>query len=147
MSTAEQLSPPVAQWLVQALTRLVSTFAIVQGAFIILDGAARWTAPAWKVAMRVPGAPETWGSALFILGVLGLLGTFVARHRLTSLAMWGIGTWSLFFAISLGAAAFNDPKVSTVGFFTYVTMAITSCTLSVGYHQSHPYQRSLRALR
>jgi hypothetical protein len=130
--------------MVQALTRLLATFGVLQGLGIILGGPGRWGSPSLRVAMMVPYAPASWGVAIAILGVLAIAGTFLARHRLTSLAMFGMSAWCLFFAIGLLVTVLREPKVSTTGVPTYFALAIVCCCLSVAYAQSRSHQAYLR---
>ena len=131
-----RLSPTVAQWVVQALTRLLATFAIIQGAFIIMGGPERWRAPSFAAAMTVPGAPASWGWALAALGALTLAGTFTAHMRVTAVSAIGIGAWCLFFAISFTITALRDPSAATTGVWAYGTFAVAGSTLGVAYYQS-----------
>jgi ABC-type Mn2+/Zn2+ transport system permease subunit len=146
VKTANQLSPTVAQWMVQALARLLGTFGFLQGVFIVAGGPSRWKSPGLAVAMLVPGAPASWGLAIGIAGTLAVVGTFFSRHRLTSAALWAMGAWCLFFAMSLVVTVLRDSRVATTGVFTYLFMAVICVCLSTAYAQSHHYQRHLRSL-
>lgn len=131
-----RIDPHVAQWIVQACTRLLATFAVFQGVFIVLGGADRWQSRGLAVAMSVPGAPQSWGYAILGAGLLTLVGTLMSRMVLTALASVAIGTWCLFFAVSLFIVTIRDPRVATTGVITYGTVALLSCTLAVPYWQS-----------
>lgn len=130
------LAPDLSQWLVQALARLIATFAIVQGLGIIVGGADRWRGPGFAVALTVPGAPATWGWALFLLGALALWGTFTTHRRLTWVALAGLGVWSLFFAISFLVVVLTIPGSATTGIFTYGFVAANAFVLAQGYRSS-----------
>ena len=141
-----QLSPRIAQWTVQALTRLFATFGLVQGVFIVIGGAGRWQAPGLAVAMLVPGAPATWGVAIGIIGAIALYGTFRSMLRVTAYAMIAMGAWCLFFATSLILVVIHNDRVATTGVWTYLLASITACTLSAAYLQSRSYQTALRSV-
>ena len=134
-----RLAPDLAQWTVQALTRLTATYAVVQGAGIIIGGPDRWGSRALRVALSVPGAPASWGWALLGLGILTLALTFYNRHRLVLVSMFGIATWSMFFAVSLTPSVLEQgSRVATTGPLTYGFIAVAACVLGVAYRQSGP---------
>jgi hypothetical protein len=135
------LSPHVSQWMVQAITRLVATYAIVQGLLIIIGGRHRWSAPSFSTAMTVPGAPASWGVALLVFGVLTLGGTFILTSlgtKLVAVGTSGTSAWCVFFAGSLAVAAWHNPQASTMGVLTYVLFAVMAASLAVAYlHSEH----------
>jgi hypothetical protein len=130
--------------MVQALTRLMATFGILQGVGIIYGGPGRWASPSLQVAMMVPYAPASWGVAIAAMGVLAIAGTFLSRHRLTAAAMFGMSAWCLFFALGLLITVLREPKVATTGVPTYFALAVVCCCLSVAYAQSRTHQAYLR---
>jgi len=144
MGTSLQIHPRVAQWVIQALARLLATFALVQGVGIFLGGPQRWQSPGLAVAMMVPGAPATWGVILAVLGAITLLGTVKARHRLVANGLMGIATWCTFFTFSLLLTLLRDARVSTTGVPTYLFVTVTCCCVAIAYRQSVAYQRQLR---
>jgi hypothetical protein len=136
MPTHRHLPDELSRWSVQALTRLFATYAIAQGVIIVMGGAERWRGAALAVAMQVPGAPATWGIALGVFGVLALGGTFLVRLRLTALALWLIGAWCMFFAISQLLVVVNEPTAATTGIGTYTVLAVAASVLAVTYRRA-----------
>lgn len=134
------LNPQVARWMLQAITRLIGTYAIVQGIVILIGGRERWYSKSFAVALTVPGAPATWGVVLMACGFLALLGTFVrirlAGPKVVLVGTMGIAAWCLFFAGSLALTALHDPHASTTGISTYLLFAILSAILAVAYLHS-----------
>jgi hypothetical protein len=133
-----RLPPDLSQWVVQALSRLLATYAIFQGATIILGGPERWQGQAFITALTFPGAPASWGFALLTFGSLALAGTFTPRMRLTACALFLVGVWSLFFTITLAKTALEVPTAATTGVFVYGHMTVTACVLAVTYGRSRP---------
>jgi hypothetical protein len=131
-----RLDARLAQWVVQALTRLLATYAILQGVFIVLGGRERWTGRSLATALLLPGAPASWGVVLAFFGVLCLLGTFTTRMTLTAAGAFGIGAWSIFFAASQLITFFQAPNVPTTGIFTYSHLAVSACVLAWLYWKS-----------
>lgn len=131
-----RLPPDLAQWVVQALSRLLATFAILQGAAIILGGRDRWQGSGFTVAMTVPGAPATWGWALLGFGAAALWATWAPKRRVAAVALTGIGAWCLFFAGSFVKVVLDIPNAPTTGIFTYGFMAVFACVLAVAYRRS-----------
>jgi len=136
MKNAQRLDPHVAQWVVQAATRLTSTFAIVQGVAIVGGGPARWQGPAFATALTVPGAPGSWGVVLFLFGAAGLAGTFTYRERLVAAGMTGICAWCMFFAMSFVKTAHENSRAATTGIWAYGFICIVALLLAGAYLQS-----------
>lgn len=128
-----RLDPHLSQWIIQSLSRWLATYAIIQGAFIVLGGPARWQGPSFATALLVPGAPASWGVVLCILGVAALAGTFTAHYRTTAAAVFCIGAWAFFFAISVAKTAMGDPNAATTGIFVYGHQAVTAVALAIVY--------------
>lgn len=136
-----RLDPSLAQWGIQAITRLLAVYAMVQGAGIIAGGRSRWLSKALALALAVPGAPASWGWALLLLGLTAMVGTLLGftlrRARILLLACWGIGAWSCFFAIALlPSIVAHGSKVATTGSPTYVFVGVSACLLGVIYRRS-----------
>lgn len=134
--TERYLRPDSSQWVVQALTRLVCTYAIVQGLFIINGGRQRWNGPAFETALNVPGAPESWGYSLVIVGAIGLYATLALKMQTVFWAMMGIALWFTFFTLSLLHTAVTNPEAATTGIITYGTLAIACVVLGAVYRFS-----------
>lgn len=131
------LNPQVARWMLQSITRLIGTYALLQSVVIIVGGRERWFSKSFAVALTVPGAPATWGVVLALCGALTLLGTFVrvrvAGPRVVLAGALGIAAWCLFFAVSLGLTAMQDHHASTTGILTYLQFAVLSAIIAVAY--------------
>lgn len=56
----------------------LAALATMLGGVIVLSNDARWSAPIWEDALRVPGAPPTWGVIMMTAGGLLLYG--LIRH-------------------------------------------------------------------
>lgn len=136
MASTSRLDPDLSRWVVQALTRLLATYAIVQGFVICIGGSERWRGAALAVAMQVPGAPATWGVALGIFGALALAGTFIVRMQLTSASLWLVGAWCMFFALSQFLVVVKDPHAGTTGVGTYTVLAVASYVLAYAYRKA-----------
>lgn len=134
--THQRLNSQISQWTVQALTRLLATFAIIQGLAIIAGGPGRWRGPSFTTALSVPGAPASWGVVLAALGTATLAGTFTRRRSLTGVAAIGIGAWALFFAFSFVVTAMQYRGAATTGIFTYGQLCVSSVVLGVAYWKS-----------
>ena len=76
MRTEATLNPAIGQWALQAVTRLLGTYGIVQGLGILVGGKRRWYGPSYSAALNVPGAPQSWGFAILLLGLLLLIATY-----------------------------------------------------------------------
>lgn len=58
----------------------------------IESGTRRWSTPAWRDAMQLPGSPATWGIVLLIAGICLTIGA----HRAVQ-SMWStVGYWLAF---------------------------------------------------
>src|SRR5690349_4553488 len=57
------LDPHVAQWAVRFIARVGGLYAVVIGLGILFGGRTRFAAPAYQVALHVPGAPWSWASS------------------------------------------------------------------------------------
>lgn len=132
-----QLSPSLSQWTVQALTRLTATYAIAQGAGIVIGGRHRWGSPALRLALSVPGAPASWGIVLFLFGGVALALTFARHPKLVVWPMLAIASWSFFFALALAPSIIQaGSHVATTGAPTYAFVAVTACVLGIAYRRS-----------
>lgn len=129
------LNPRIAQWTVQSAARLLATFAVVQGVAILIGGAIRWSAPAFRVALQLPGAPASWGLALLLSGALALAGSLLRGRRTTVVGMYAIAVWCGFFALAF-LGAYGDPHASTTGVSAYGALMVLSILLASAYRAS-----------
>lgn len=136
VSPHRRIDPAAAQWLIQSLTRMLATYAVIQGVGIILGGSARWEGnPALAAALSFPGAPASWGFVLGGCGLVTLTGTFVSA-RAARYGASGISAWSLFFALTLAQNVIDSPKASTTGPGTYAFLGFTAAFLAVAYRNA-----------
>lgn len=132
-----RLDAATAQYLIQALARLFATYAIIQGAGIILGGSSRWTSSrGLAAALAVPGSPYTWGAILALAGAVALWGTF-DHPRLAQLGCYLIAVWSGCFAIAI-FLTFLGTNGATTGFITYGKDGIAAVVLAIAYRHVRP---------
>lgn len=136
MASTRRLDPDLSRWVVQALTRLLASYAIVQGFVIIIGGPRRWGSPTLAVAMQVPGAPATWGIVLMVFGAFALLGTFTVQLRLVAWSIGLVGAWCMFFSVSQLIVVSHDQRAGTTGVGTYATLAVVALVLAVAYRKA-----------
>jgi len=127
------IDPRIAQWTVQAFARLLATYAIVNGVHIILSGASRFSAISYETAMRVPGAPTSWGVILVIAGVIALFGTLTFRPSVACVGLWIGGVWSMFFAVTFIASFFKHPGGNPTGMWAYGLLCCLFYIASAAY--------------
>lgn len=132
----QYLNPFVTQWVVQALTRLFATYAILQGLGIILGGRIRWSSVAFRDALTVPGAPSSWGVVLGLIGAWALAATFSRRHKNITTAMGCLSAWHGVFALFFATAALDSHTAATTAVWVYGTVCVCCCVLAGAYWQS-----------
>lgn len=96
-----------------------------------MGGAIRWGGPAYTYLRDTPGAPASWGWALALLG--GLLGaaSLGANWWLKLVALVGVSTWSLGFAMGAQYATATVPTAGTTGGPVYLLVAVLTAILIV----------------
>lgn len=106
-----------AQDLIQDLTRLLATGAILWGVFVIPGGRDNWAAPIYETALQFPGAPESWGTVAVLTGGLLLVGSLMGcKGRLLILiGGYGCAVWNVFFALSFFKEFMESETVSAGG--------------------------------
>src|SRR5689334_12024208 len=67
--TEKALDAHIAQWVVRLWTAFGAVYALFIGVSILLGGENRFAAPAYQIALRVPGAPWTWGVIILTSGI------------------------------------------------------------------------------
>lgn len=85
------------------VTWVLAAIGIGYGLVTGIVGAEVWGPPSdpgdlYSAAMVVPGAPQTWGAAAAICGVLILVGQRFRRYRLLQVGCLLFTLWLLFFA-------------------------------------------------
>lgn len=131
-----QLDTWTAQWAIQALARWTLTVAIILGLLIVIGGEPRFSAPSYAAALRYPYAPESWGVALSIAGVFGLVSSLVGRLRWTAIGLLLVAVWCLFFGLSFADTAASNPNAGTTGVPIYGFALVVSVLLAVVHWKS-----------
>lgn len=123
----------VGTWSATALSRLLASYAILQGATVSLYGPDRWaTSPALQVALTLPGKTTTWGTVLLLAGSLALYGSITRRMRLTFTGHGLAGLWSMFFAVSMARSLLPGAAGPTTGVFVYGAESVCFLVLAYG---------------
>lgn len=129
------MDPRVSEWTIVALARLISTYAVLQGAGILLSNDARFGGASYTAALEFPGAPESWGITLLCLGAFSLFGSLMGNLRSVVFGLLSMSVWSGFFGVALGLAVLRNPTAGTTGMFVYATMMIICAVLASAYRQ------------
>lgn len=136
MSPERKLDVSIAQWAIQALARWMLTVGVLLGAFIIVGGDLRFTGAAYETALRYPYAPQSWGVAAGLIGVVGIAASLFGRLKVTAVALLLLAAWCLFFAHSFYQTATESSVSGTTGIPVYVGVAVTSAVLGVVHWKS-----------
>ena len=135
MSAPVKIDPGAAAWTIQALARLICTFAILIGFAIIVGGEQRWLSPSFEVALRYPAAPESWGVVILAFGSVGLLGSLLDRYVYVKWPLYLIAVWALFFAGNFAVSAYQYALASNTGPLAYGTLGVVSLVLGVAHRR------------
>ena len=136
------------RWLivsVQAVTiisRALATYAVVQGLQIILLDDNRWSGPAFRTALTLPGAPDTWGAMLALSGALALTGSLFRQMTLTAVGHFLAAVWSVFFAGTVAREAVVNANAPTTGIVVYGLTALLFLVVSTGAWQLRQPRRA-----
>jgi hypothetical protein len=131
-----KLEPGVAQWTVQALSRLTLTFGVIVGCLILLGGPERFSSAALSSALAYPGAPDSWGWVALLAGLAGIVCIALARPWGVWWSLMVLSTWSFFFAASFAEAAMDNEATPLTGIAVYAYVAVTSLVLGVAHRIS-----------
>lgn len=125
---------------------LLIIFGVLLGIITVVSNARRWSAPAYQVALEVPGAPESWGWTLLFLGLITLYGYLNSRKSqiygtveirygffALTVGMFAMGVWCLFFGITFLLQFFGNNTVSANGALINTVLAILYIQRSVMY--------------
>lgn len=133
--TEQMVEAHGAQWLVQAITRCLSTVMVFLGVAILVGGSKRFSGLSYSFALDTPGAPWSWGTMALIAGLLALSGTFLESNRAVAVGMFVAGFWALFFAITFARAAAKFEQANTTAMVAYAGYAVL-CLIVAGAHLS-----------
>lgn len=119
---------------------IMAGYGATQALTIIFGGPARFSAPGYTTSMEVPGAPQTWGAILLPLAVLAICGVRAGWYRTVVAAMFGMGAWSFFFAMSFARSAATLPDANLTAINAYGKDALLYLLLAVAYrvHRKAP---------
>lgn len=131
-----KINPRIAQWAVLQAARVMCLFAILQGLNIIFSDIDRWGADSFVYVMAVPGAPPTWGYVLVFGGALATVGGIFGKFWIITAGCWVCCTWSLFFSSVFLKAAIDDAQASSLGFITYLGIALLFAGLAAVFNTS-----------
>lgn len=131
------LNPRIAQWTTQAFTRLLATFAVLQGLTIIVGGEKRWSEAHYETAQLVPGAPGSWGILLLLTGAVAIFGSITGRTKTVMTGLSLSAVWCAFFSIALAEAVFTVPNAATTPLTTYSIFTVAFMLAASAYWQSH----------
>lgn len=124
------INPDVAHTFTRLTAVAMLLFGAGYGLVTLVGGAARWAAPAYEVALQVPGAPESWGAVLLGSSVMGLLGFLVRVLPIILVGFAGCTAWAVCFAFSIGVVAWRNDAVGWGGVVTWAFLAFMfgACT-------------------
>ncbi|AHH20866.1 hypothetical protein NONO_c60900 [Nocardia nova SH22a] len=128
------MEPAVARSFTRLTALLMLVFAGVYGLITIVGGAARWGAPAYEVALQVPGSPQSWGAVLFGASVVGLLGFATGALPVIMVGFALCAGWATCFALCIGVVAARNESVGWGGVVTWAFLALlyAACTAAGG---------------
>lgn len=104
-------------------------YCLVQGAGIVAGGEIRWSSPAFTYLRQTPYAPESWGWALILFGLVLGVASLTRNWWLKVAALTGIVSWSLAFASGAQYAAAVLPTAGTTGGPVYILVAVVASIL------------------
>lgn len=141
MGTELVINPRLAQYVVQTMGRLLATFAVLQGIFIIIGGSERWSGPGFATALQLPGAPPSWGAILLLCGVSAIVGSFRCKPILVAVSHFCGAGWSVFFAFTFVLTALQNEKAATTGIWAYSLIAFMYVIVGAAYRQSKKLEK------
>jgi len=121
--TERSLDPHVAQWAVRAVTRALALYAIAIGLAIIVGGPTRFGGVSYLVALKLPGAPMSWGVAILLAGAVAMTGTVLGRPPLVGIGLIAAALWSLLFGSAFAIATWQYPEASSTAMWVYFATA------------------------
>jgi hypothetical protein len=130
-STELVVDPHLAQWAVRVIVASLALFASALGVAILVSGPERFGAVTFAVALRLPGAPATWGATILLAGLITLAGILLGRAIVVAAGMLLAGAWCLLFASAFLAAQLQYPSANSTAFWIY-SAASSICLIISG---------------
>lgn len=126
-----------AQDLIQDLTRLLASGAILWGVFTVIGGIEKWSTPIYKTALQFPGAPESWGIVAIATGGMLLAGSLLGPkgRKLILIGGYGCGIWNMFFAGSFLKEFLGASQVSAGASIQFATSSVVFILLTSIYRK------------
>jgi hypothetical protein len=135
------LDPHVAQWAVRFIARVGGLYAVVIGLGILFGGRTRFAAPAYQVALHVPGAPWSWGVLVLVSGLTITAGTLIAKPRVTAAGAF-LGTiWALMFSAPFALALIRTETANSTGVWSYLFIAVVFMVIAGVHYAMQPLPR------
>lgn len=131
--TEKALDPHIAQWVVRLWTAFGAVYALFIGVSILLGGQNRFAAPAYQIALKVPGAPWTWGVIILVSGIVLSVGIMLGKTRITAAGAFLAMFWSLMFSVPFAVALVKTETANGTGVWSYLYIAV-GFMLTAGAH-------------
>lgn len=136
MSTELVINPRIAQWTVEAFTRLLATYAIVLGVIVLTASDARFAAEQYASTLQLPGFPTAWGAMLLIFGAVALVGSLARSPRMVEAGSFAAAVWEIFFAVSILKVVVMSPNASPTAAAVHTFVAVAFVLSAITYRQS-----------
>lgn len=98
---------------------VLSLWAVVVGAMMLIVSDARFSSPQWKFITGLPHGQALWGGIFCGLGILMVLGLLSNHQKLTYMSATLLGGVQIIFATILGAAAATESQGGVMGLPTF----------------------------
>jgi hypothetical protein len=124
------MQPAVALAFARLTALALLVFGTAYGAITIVGGAARWSSPAYEVALQVPGAPESWGAVLLGSALMGAVGFAARALPVIMIGFAGCAAWAGCFAFCIALVAARNPGVGWggVAIWAFLAFMYATCT-------------------
>lgn len=108
------------------LTAFMGLFAVALGAAIVLGRREAWSGAEYTAALYVPGAPESWGWLLLVLGIVVLVGklAFNRSSAVLLVGLGGCGIWHVSMMVTFVISASTVPDVGTTQCIIHLFIAV-----------------------